>query len=227
MNELNKKLKKVPALNKQELLIYLSVQDPGIPIRLTTISGLSYTGIVVTVGTTTMEGDILTFELVNDRGISLENFLYLPAKHIESFEIFGTENALKVLSLGKVQSPLVYEVSGKLDVNRALKDFVEKIKEESKVDIETPEVDLPSDGYALNRIIKLTSIIQKTIIDVLKSEDARESWQQKYSRIAFINNKNFDVKRKDKVLQINFPFTDTETSEIQPEELSDKILSVL
>ncbi|MCC6288051.1 MAG: hypothetical protein IT249_09205 [Chitinophagaceae bacterium] len=227
MNAVYKKLKKVPVVSKQELLVFLSQQETETPVKLTTSSGYSYIAFIINCAVTREDGYIITAELLDDRGRPMENYLHLSIHHILSIEIFGTDNAVKVLSLGRVQSGQVYEVSGKLDVNRAFKTFSEKIKEETQVDTGAPEMELPADGQSLNRIVKLTGIIQQTLSDVLKSEDARESWQEKYNKIAFINSTHFDIINQGKTLQIHFPFADTEAPEIQQVTLADKIMSVL
>ncbi|HRP31955.1 MAG TPA: hypothetical protein PKV73_08690 [Agriterribacter sp.] len=227
MNPVYETLQKAPALNKQELLSFLSQQETAIPVKLHTPSGNSFTAIIISLSKTSEEGNVITAELVDDRGLPHENYLYLAVNSIESIEIFGTENAIKILSAGTAQSGFAYGVSGKLDVNRAFKTFAEYIKQQSGINTGVPEMELPSDGTALNRIVKLTGIIQQTIAEILKSEDARESWQQKYNRIAFVNSNHFDVKGNGNLLQILFPFADTGVPELQQENLSDKIMSAL
>lgn len=227
MDAANKKLKKVPAVNMQELLIYLSNQEPAVPVKLTTQTGYGYLGHIVSVGSTNAEGGFITIELINDRGVPLDNFIYLHAHRVESVEIFGADNAVNALSLGKMQSGFTYDESGKLDVKRAFKLFGDTIQNEAQINIGAPEMELPGDGRALTRIIKLTGIIQQVIVDLLKSEDARVSWQQKYNKVAFINAADFEVTGKEQVLQIHFPFNDIESLEIQSAKLTSRIMSVL
>lgn len=85
----------------------------------------------------------------------------------------------------------------------------------------------PADGYALNRIVKLSGIIQQTLITILQSEDALVSWTEKFDSLYYIDSDLFDVKGEGKTLQIIFPFNDISTEEIQPEKLADKIMAVL
>jgi hypothetical protein len=228
MNVLQSKLKTVPAIDKQELFFYILQHAPSVSLRITTDAGLSYTGLILNVGNARMDSPILTFQISEPNGQLTNRVLHLSVHKIESVELLANENELiSILSLGRVSKNEVYEISGKLEVQREFKTFSDSILNSSGVNVGAPEMTLPTDGLALNRIIKLTKKIQQAIIDLLKEEDAKVNWKAKYSKIAFINADRLEVTGSNNSVQIHFPFNDLNQSEVSAKDLTDKLMSIL
>jgi hypothetical protein len=228
MSDLQSKLKTVPAINKQELFFYIIQHAPTVSLKIVTDAGLSYTGIVLNVGSARMDDAIIAFQISEPNGRLTNRVLHLSIHKIESVELLGAENELiNILSLGKVSKNEIYEVSGKLEVNRALKSFSESILEATGVEVGVPDIMLPTDGLALNRVLKLTKKIELTLIDLLKEKDAKLNWKEKYSKIAFVEAAHLEVIGNKKSVQIHFPFNDVNQSEISAKELTDKLMSIL
>jgi hypothetical protein len=228
MSDLQTKLKTVPAINKQELFFYIIQHAPTTSLRIVTDAGLAYNGIILNVGSARMDDAIVTFQISEPNGRLTNRVLHLSIHKIESAELTGNENELiNILSLGKVYKNETYEVSGKLEVNRVLKSFSESILKATGVEVGVPDIMLPTDGLALNRVLKLTKKIESTVIDLLKEEDAKLNWKEKYNKIAFVDAANLEVSGNKKSVQIHFPFSDVNQSEISTKELTDKLMSIL
>jgi hypothetical protein len=228
MSDLQSKLKAVPAINKPELFFYIIQHAPATSIRIVTEAGLSYTGMVLNVGNARMDDTFITLQISEPNGRFTNRVLHISVHKIESVELIGAENELiSILSLGKVSKNEVYEISGKLEVNRALKSFSESISKATGVEVGVPDVTLPTDGHALNRVLRLTKKIESVITDLLKEKDAKLNWKEKYSKIAFIEAANLEVMGNKKSVQIYFPFCDVNQSEISTKELTDKLMSIL
>jgi hypothetical protein len=227
MNTLQSKLKTIPAIDKQELFFYIAQHTPSVTLKVITDSGQTYTGVVLSVGNTRTE-TILTFQLMEGNSQLTNRVLHLSVHKIESVELLANENdVISILSLGRVSKNEIYEASGKLEVQREFKAFSDAILSASGVNVGIPEMTLPTDGLALNRVLKLTKKIQQVIIDLLKEEDAKTNWKAKYSKIAFVNADRLEVTASNDSVKIHFPFNDLNQSEISTEELTNKLMSVL
>ena len=221
------KLKKVPAISKQELLIYIAGKGSPINLKIITTAGFVYYGLVVNVGNTKEEGVVLILQTVNEKSGAANGLLHIAVSNIESIEITNEKDAMVVFSLGKIAAAQEYTVSGKLDVNRAFKTFADTIAGTHGITVGMPEMELPTDGFALNRILKLTQTIQQAINDLLKEEDARESWKEKYNKLIFSNGDGLRVTGALPSITIHFPFNDVNTPEISVKDLTDKLMAVL
>lgn len=228
MNTLQSKLKTVPAIDKQELLFYILQHAPTVSVRIITDSGQAYDGAVLNVGSARNEGLVVTFQLAESRGQLSNSILHISVHKIESIELLTAENdVISILSLGRVSKNETYETSGKLEVQREFKAFSDSIVSASGINVGVPEMTLPTDGLALNRILKLTKKIQQTVIVLLKEEDAKINWKAKYSKIAFVDAERLEVTGSNSAVQIHFPFSDINKSEIVDEELMAKMMSIL
>lgn len=227
MNNALLQLKKVPAISKQELLVSIAGQAAATAIQIVTRAGLSYDGIVISAAHAREEGIVLVMQLFNDKTGLTADFLHIAATGIESVLVRGEAYAIQVLSQGKMQPGNSYSISGKIDVQRAFKALADALQNNYPLQIAAPEMELPTDGLALNRIVKLTGIIQEVLIALLKAPDALHSWQQKYSRLIFVNADALELVPSPEVLSVHFPFNNTEAPEISKTELSNRLLGVL
>lgn len=222
------KLRKVPAITKQELLIYIAAQNIETPLKIATQSGLSYNGFVLNTGNTKEEGVMLTLQLLNQKNELTNSVLQIAVSKIESIEIVGEKDIINILSLGRITAASAYEPAGKLELQRAFKIFADTINAAYSLNISAPQMEeLPSDGIILGRILKLTKTVQQTVMDLLKEADALDSWKAKYDKILFLNSDALDVKVADATLNICFAFNDIDTPEISQKNLTDQLLSVL
>jgi hypothetical protein len=224
---MNKLLKSVPAINKQELLFHIAEHFPVASLRITTDAGLSYTGILLSVGKVKNEEAFLVLQITDERKTLTDIYLHLSVYKIESIELINPTDLVHVLSLGKTTKGESYEVSGKLEIQRALHLFSEVIFNTHAVNVGIPTIELPTDGLQLNRVLKLTQKIQQVIIDLFKEEDARNSWKARYNKIAFINKDKLEVKRANDSVEIYFAFDNIHAPEISPTALSDLLMSIL
>jgi hypothetical protein len=222
---LHHKLQTVPAINKQELLIYLQKHQPNSAIKIVTDSGIQYLGVVLNVGKTIGDDFVLTLQIVTPKNELTPSVLHLAIAKIESIEIVN--EAETILSLGKINQQIVYRESSKIETQRQLQDFAKTILNETTVNVGTPNIELPENRQSLNRIIKLTTSIQTVILELLKADDAKSSWKTNYTSIAFIENNTIGVIGNNGCLTILFPFSAIEAKEIDSEELTDKLLAVL
>jgi hypothetical protein len=222
------KLKKVPAVNSQELLIYLAGLDEGPILKIVTKSGFIYSGFALSVGDTRQDGAMLILQLIAQRNEITNGVLHIAVANIESIEMPQDDHTISNLSLGKFSAHAQYNISGKLDVLRGFKAFADNINNNFGLAIAAPEMlQLSTDGHVLGRILKLTQTIQQSFEEVFKEEDARNSWKASYNKIVFVNAAGFDVNGESGVMTINFPFDDVLLPEISQQELIVKILSVL
>jgi hypothetical protein len=225
---LQSKLKSVPAITKQELFFYIVEHVQDISICIVTQSGRSHSGRVLSVGNVRLDDTLVTLQILEANGKLSNTVLHISIHSIESVELLGKENdILKILSLGKVTKNEIYQSSGKLEVSRALKSFADSILKHTSVDVGVPEMILPTDGVALGRILKLTETIETVLIDLLKDKDANESWRQSYNKMSFVNAEALEVTPTEKIVQIAFPFSDLNESEIDAKELTAKLMSIL
>lgn len=227
MNTFYSKLKKVPALSKEELFLYVFENNPNTVIQIVSHAGLSYSGCIVNIGITRDDGKIIALHLTDGKGNFAERILHIAINRIESVELNNKKEIINILSKGKVTEGEQYEVSGKLEVKREAQQFSDNILKIYGVNIGVPEITLSDDGFELNRILKLTRIIQQVVSDLLKEEDALASWKIKYNTLVFSNSEMIDVKGINKALHIYFPFNDLNAPLIDQKELTEKLMSVL
>lgn len=227
MSKLNVTLKSVPAIDKQELLFYIAAHFPESALRIATDSGLSYEGVLLSIGKVKNEEAFLVLQITTERNELTNRFLHLSVYKIASIELINPADLLNILSLGKVTKSGQYEVSGKLAVQREFQSFSETIFNTHAVNVGIPVMELPADGLQLNRILKLTQKIQEVIIDLLKEEDARNSWKARYNKIIFINGIALEVKGENDSVAIHFPFDNIDAPEISSEALTNLLMSIL
>jgi len=196
MEILHTKLKNVPAASRLELLVYAAAQEVPVVLKIVTNAGSYYYGYALNVSGAKMGGGVMLFQVINQQNGATIGILHVDISSVESVEIAANNDAFQILSLGWVQPAQSYTVSGRLDVKRSFKTLADTINQAYQLQLKEPEMKLPEDGNALNRIIKLTQIIQQTIVEVLKEEDARISWQTKYAKLIFLDSENLEVKEK-------------------------------
>jgi hypothetical protein len=222
---LYRNLKNVPAVSKQELLFYLKNFPAAITIKIVTESGQYYFGVVLNMDKPANSEEVVTLQIVTDKNELTNNVLHITVAKIESIEIFNDTET--ILSLGKIGHRITYEESSKIETQRYFHDFTETIQKATAISVGIPEMLLPENRNALNRIIKLASSIQTVIIEILKADDAKNSWKSSYTSITFIENNTLEVKGNKNCLEIYFPFGDIDAKEINGIELRDQLLAVL
>lgn len=223
MNE----LKKVPVYSKQELLFYILEQKESTAIQIVTNSGQVYKGLVLNIGAIKDEGTILMLQLTDYDKKLTNNVLHISMHKIESIEFLEDQDVLGVISKGTVFKNKVYEVSGKLQVKKALQNFSDTIFNANGVQVGVPNIIFPTDGKQLNRMLQLTELLQNVILDILKEEDACVSWKSNYNSIAFIESDKLKVVKSDRTMEIHFAYTNLDLPEISIEEVTSMILGVL
>lgn len=227
MNKLNTTLQSVPAITKHELLLYIAANFPDEPLRITIDSGVSYEGLLLTIGNAKNEEVSLVLQITAERYQLTNRFVHLSLHKIASIELMDPADLVNILSLGKLTKGEQYEVSGKLDVKRGFQSFSDTIFNTHAVPVGVPTMELPADGLQLNRVLKLTQKIQQVIIDLLKEEDARTSWKARYNKIVFINSDTLEVKGVNDSVEIHFAFDNIKAPEIAAEALTEALMSVL
>ncbi|NMH86442.1 hypothetical protein [Flavivirga algicola] len=224
---LHDKLKKVPVYSKQELLLYIHDQEASTTIQIVTNSGQVHKGIVLNINDVKDEGYVLMLQCIDYNQKITNSALHIAIRKIESIEFLEDQNILGVLSKGTVFESKVYEVSGKLQVKKALQKFSDIIFETSNVRVGVPNIIFPTDGKQLNRVLQLTELLQNIILNILKEEDAHISWKSNYDSMAFVESDKLKIIKSDNTMEIHFPFTDLELPEIPIEETTSQILAVL
>lgn len=227
MSKLNTALQSVPAIDNQELLFHIAAHFPDTALRIATDSGHSHDGILLKIGKVKNDDAFLVLQITDERNRLTDRFVHLSIHKIAFIELINPADLVSILSLGKITEGEQYEISGKLEVKRGFQSFSETIFNTHAVPVGVPTMELPADGQQLNRILKLTQIIQQVIIDLLKEEDARTSWKDRYNKIAFINNDSLDVKRVNDSVEIHFAFNNIKAPEISAEALTEALMSVL
>jgi hypothetical protein len=227
MSKLNTALKSVPAIDKQELLFYIAAQFPDSDLRIATDSGLSYEGIILTIGKVKNDDAFLVLQINGEREEVTNRFIHLSLHKIESIELVDPPNLVNILSLGRITKAEQYEISGKLAVQRGFESFSAAIFNTHAIQVGVPAMELPADGRQLNRILKLTQKIQQVIIDLLREEDARTNWKARYNKIVFINNNTLEVKAVNDSVEIHFPFDNINAPEIAAEDLARLLMRIL
>jgi hypothetical protein len=227
MSPLNTALKTVPAIDKQELLFYISANFPDSAIRIATDAGLSHAGKLISIGKVKNDEAFLVLQITDERNQATNRFVHLSSHKIASIELIDPADVVNILSLGKITKGEQYEISGKLEVKREFQSFSEAIFNTHAVPVGVPTMELPADGQQLNRVLKLTQKIQQVIIDLLKEEDARTSWKARYNKIVFINSKTLEVKGVNDTVEIHFTFNNITAPEISAEALTEALMAVL
>jgi hypothetical protein len=227
MNLFYSKLKKVSALSKEELFLYVFENRTDTVLKIVTHSGCTYTGCVINIGDTRDEGKNIVLQLKDKENNLVEHVLHIAINKIESVELINKKDILNVLSKGKITEGEQYEVSGKLEVKREIQQLSENILKTYHLNSGVPEIILPEDGFELNRILKLSRIIYQVISELLKEADALASWKMKYHNLIFTNADELEVKGVSAALHICFPFNDLDAPFIDPSELNRKLMGVL
>lgn len=222
---LHHKLRAVPVISKQELLLYLKEHQPITSIKIITDSGQSYLGVVLNVGKAVGDDSFLTLQIISNNNELTTNVLHIAIAKIESIEVLNEVET--ILSLGKIRQQIIYEESNKIEVQRHLHNFATTIFNDTNIAVGIPDILLPENKKSLNRIIKLTTSIKIAILEILKADDAKSTWKSSYSSITFQENNTLGVIGNNGCLTILFPFTDIEANEINDEELTNKLLAVL
>lgn len=223
---LQKVIKKIPLYNKEELLFYIIENSIQVVLKITTNSGNTFRGYLLNIYKETNEGSILLIQLIEEKKLT-NDVLHLSLKKVECIVFSNSDDIIKLLSKGEITKPKSYTSSNKLEVKRKFKNFSEVILEKTGVDIGVLSMELPSNTRELNRIFQITEQIQKTLVLLLKQEDAKESWKSKFTEINFINNTSLKIESKNTALNIHFMFTNLDLPEISEEELNLLLLSNL
>lgn len=223
---LNTELKSVPAINKQDLLLYIVETCPDTALNIATTAGHTYFCKALHIGTIRNE-TFLVAQLLDNRNNLLNRFLHLDVHRIESIELVGPEDAVRILSRGNYIKSKSYDTSGSLEVKRAFQQFEELVLSNTGINVGVPKMELPSDGHKLNRILKLTHIIQQVLIELLKQEDAAESWKDTFTGVAFVNSDYTEVKNNAGLAEISFPFENLNAPEVDPNQLMSLLMGVL
>jgi len=227
MNKLNTALKSVPAITKQELLFHIAEHFPAEPVKITIDAGPSYEGLLLTIGKVKNEEVFLVLQITDERKQVTNRFVHLSLHKIASIELVEPADLINILSLGKKTKGEQYEASGKLAVQRGFQSFSEAIFNIHAVPVGVPTMELPEDGLQLNRILKLTQKIQQVIIELLKEEDARSSWKERYNKIVFINNDSISVKGVNDSVEIHFAFNNIDAPEFSADALTGLLMAIL
>ena len=222
LNKLHTRLKSIPAIHTQELLLYIFEKKPEKIIKIITLSGHTYSGLVLHFGKTREAQDVLTLQLCDEYKTPIQRVLHLMSSYIEGVELDETD-AVAVLSKGNVVYNPSYETSGKLELKRCVKEFESTITKTYDVSFKISDMDLSNDGYALHRIIRLVKIIQGVIIEIFEQQDAQECWKATYQTLAFVEGENLLVGDVGNTLEIAFPYSDIYASEINKENLALQI----
>jgi hypothetical protein len=127
MGKLNTALQSVPAITRQELLFYIAANFPAEPLRITIDSGLSYEGLLLTIGKVKNEEVYLVLQITDERNQSTNRFVHLSLHKVASIELINPADLVNILSLGKITKGEQYEISGKLEVKRGFQSFSEAI----------------------------------------------------------------------------------------------------
>lgn len=220
--------KKVPVYNKEELLLYILENTIDIILDITTNSGRTFKGYVISISEVVNQGTIVLFQIIENNKAS-GSVLQINTENIESIVFANTEGVdiINVLSKGAIEKPKEYTSSSKLDVKRRFKKFTEVILEQTGVQLEVSQMDLPDDAKQLNRIYQITEQIQKLIISVLSEQDAKESWVSKFTEVKFVEHEFLKVISNDSILAIYFPYTNLMAPEINKANFNSLVIKVL
>jgi hypothetical protein len=115
------KLTKVPAISKQELLIYMAGQAFPANLKIATAAGFVYNGLAVNIVNTKDDGAMLVLQTMNEKTGVYNSLLRMAVSNIESVDITVEQDARGILSLGIIASNQAYTISGKLDVQGVFK----------------------------------------------------------------------------------------------------------
>jgi hypothetical protein len=227
MAQFNTELRSVPALNKQELLLYILDNCPDVALQIVTNSGQTYYCKALHLAMARGEEAFLVLQIMDNRNDLLNRFLHVAVQKIESIELIDPADVVNVLSRGSVIKSKTYEPSGKLEVKRAFQSFQEAIVSSTGINVGTPKMELPADGLQLNRILQLTQIIQTVLIELLQQPDAAASWKSAITALAFVNHDHIQVNKEAGLLEIRFPFEKLTAPEITSKELMPLLMGVL
>jgi hypothetical protein len=220
-------LKTVPVIDKQELLFYIAAHCPDCIIRIATNAGFTYKGLIRTIGKLRNEEVILVVQITGDRNDVTNNYVHLSLHTITAVELIEPADVLNILSLGKAITGDQYEPTGKLAVQREFQSLSTTIFDTHGVQVGVPVMELPADGLQLSRVLKTTQQIKAAIIELLKEEDARTSWKDRYSKISFVNKDTLAVTAANDTVEISFAFDNIHAPEIPVTELTRMLMDIL
>ncbi|MFL5746634.1 MAG: hypothetical protein ACJ751_18300, partial [Niastella sp.] len=120
-----------------------------------------------------------------------------------------------------------YEPTGKLAVQREFQSLSTTIFDTHGVQVGVPVMELPADGLQLNRVLKTTQKIKEAIMELLKEEDARTSWKDRYNKITFVNKDTLAVTAVNDRVEISFAFDNIHSPEMTVTELTSLLMEVL
>ncbi len=220
--------KKVPVYHKEELLLYILENTIEIILDITTNSGRTFKGYVISISEVANQGTIVLFQIIENNKAN-GSVLQMNTGNIESIVFANTEGVdiINVLSKGAIEKPKDYTSSSKLDVKRRFKKFTEVILEQTGVQLEVSPMDLPDEAKQLDRIYQLTEQIQKLIIAVLSEQDAKESWVSKFTEVKFVEHEFLKIASNSSLLVIYFPYTDLMAPEINKIDFNILVFKVL
>lgn len=227
MQKTNNTLKTVPVIDKQELLFYIAAHCPDCIIRLATNSGFTYKGLIRTIGKLKTEEAILVVQITGDKNEVTNNYVHLSLHTITAVELIEPADVLNIFSLGKVITGDHYEPTGKLAVQREFQSLSTTIFDTHGVQVGVPAMELPTDGLQLSRVLKTTQKIKEAIIELLKEEDARTSWKDRYNKITFVNKDTLAVAAANDMVEISFAFDNIHSPEISVTELHRLLMDIL
>lgn len=227
MQQSNTILQSVPAVDKQELLFYIAANCPDCIIRIATNAGFSYKGLLRSIGKLRNEEVILVMQITGDKNEVTNNYVHLSLHTITAVELIAPADVVNIFSLGKTITGDQYEPTGKLAVQREFQSFSTTIFDTHGVQVGIPAMELPKDGLQLNRVLKTTQKIQQAIIELLKEEDARTSWKDRYNKISFVNKDTLTVAASNETIEIGFTFENIHAPEIAVTELTRMLMDVL
>jgi hypothetical protein len=227
MQKQNNTLKTVPVIDKQELLFYIAAHCPECIIRIATNSGFTYKGLIVTIGKLKTEEAILVIQITSDKNEVTNNYVHLSLHTITAVELLEPSDVLNIFSLGKAITGDHYEPTGKLAVQREFQSLSTTIFDTHGVQVGVPVMELPADGLQLNRVLKTTQKIKEAIMELLKEEDARTSWKDRYNKITFVNKDTLAVTAVNDRVEISFAFDNIHSPEMPVTELTSLLMEVL
>jgi hypothetical protein len=227
MQKPNNTLQSVPVIDKQELLFYIAAHCPDCIIRIATNSGFSYKGFIRTIGKLKTEEAILVVQITGDKNELTNNYAHLSLHTITAVELIDPVDVLNIFSLGKSISGDHYEPTGKLAVQREFQSLSTTIFDTHGVQVGIPAMELPTDGLQLSRVLKTTQKIKEAIMELLKEEDARTGWKDRYNKISFVNKDSLAVTAVNDLVEISFAFDNIHSPEISVTELTRLLMEVL
>lgn len=95
-------LKSVPAIDKQELLLYIAGHFPDSALKIATDSGHIHEGVIITIGRVRNDDAFLVLQVTGERNEVANRFVHLSLYKIASIELIDPEDVVNILSLGRI-----------------------------------------------------------------------------------------------------------------------------